>query len=155
MGMSEIVMREAAISDIADLRQLEQELIEFERTFDRFLHKTDVIYYDLDDLISNSKSIMYVAEVGSEIVACGYAQLRESKSFITSEQHCYLGFIYVKPDFRGQGLSRRIVEALSEWAMGQGVSHFLLDVYSDNSGAIRAYEKFGFKPRSTSMELMF
>jgi len=152
--MNEIDLREATNSDIPALRQLEQELIDFERPYDRFIRDSNVIYYDLNDLISSTKSIVILAEMGSEFVASGYGQIRESKSYITSEEHCYLGFIYVKLDYRGTGLSRRIVDMLVDWAKRQGIKHFLLDVYSDNSGAIRAYEKFGFKPRSVSMELM-
>ena len=152
--MNDVSIRKATLNDITALQQLEQELIEFERPFDRFLNDSGVIYYDLDALISNKESAVFVAESGAEVVASGYGQMRESKPYIASEQHCYLGFIYVKSDFRGQGLSRKIVETLINWAKSQGVGHFLLDVYSDNDGAIGAYEKFGFKPRSVSMELM-
>jgi len=152
--MSEIRLREATNTDIVALRQLEQELIEFKRPFDPFIRDADVIYYDLDSLVSSSNSTVFLAEINNKIVASGYGQIRESEPFIISDKHCYIGFIYVKPEFRGHGLSRRIVQTLTDWAKLQGVSHFLLDVYSDNSGAIRAYEKFGFKSRSVSMELM-
>jgi len=152
--MTDMRVREATIDDIDVLRSLEQELIEFERPFDQYLRSSGAIYYDLEELISSSRSILYVAEIDRTIVASGYGRIRESKSFLTSDHHCYLGFIYVKPEFRGEGLSRQVVEALIDWAKSQDIVHFFLDVYSDNSGAIRAYEKFGFKPRSVSMEMM-
>ena len=152
--MSEIVIREATCSDVAALRLLEQELIEFERPFDRFMLESDVTYYDLDSLISNTNSIVYLAAVDATVVASGYGKIVESKPFIKSDYHCYLGFIYVKPEYRGQGLARRVVQQLFEWANSQDVRHFLLDVYSENKGAISAYEKIGFNARSVSMELM-
>jgi len=49
--MSEISLRKATNTDIVALRQLEQELIEFERPFDPFIRDADVIYYDLDSLV--------------------------------------------------------------------------------------------------------
>lgn len=152
--MTEICVRKAIESDITVLRQLEQELIDFERPFDRYMRNADVIYYDLNGLVSSAESIVYLVEIESRVVASGYGQIRKSKPFIVSEHYCYLGFIYVKPDFRGRGVSQQILEKLIEWAKLRGVNHFQLDVYSENTAAISAYEKFGFKARSVNMEIM-
>jgi GNAT superfamily N-acetyltransferase len=151
--MKDISVREAIENDIAELRQLEQELIEFERSFDACIKEADVTYYDLASLIADSNSAVFVAESNAEIIASGYAQIRQSKSYLDPELYCYLGFIYVEPQSRGHGLSTKILDSLTDWARSLGVKYFCLDVYSENSGAIRAYQKYGFKPLTVKMEL--
>lgn len=153
IDMTDVILREATENDISALRQLEQELIEFERPFDRCIIDSNITYYDLASLITSSDSVIVVADVNAEIVACGYAQIRASKPCFTPETHCYLGFIYVKPQSRGKGLSRQIIDSLTNWAKSCDVRYFLLDVYSENSGAVSAYQRFGFKPLSLKMEL--
>lgn len=152
--MNNVAVREATEDDLNVLRQLEQELIDFERPFDSCLKTSAITYYDLPALISDSNSIVIVAESGSEVIASGYAQILESKPYLNSEMHCYLGFIYVKPEARGNGWSRKIVDSLTGWSQSRGVNHFLLDVYSENSCAINAYQRFGFAPRTVMMELV-
>jgi ribosomal protein S18 acetylase RimI-like enzyme len=50
-------------------------------------------------------------------------------------------------------LNRKIIDRLIVWSIDQGVSNHYLEVYSGNSSAIRAYEKFGFKPCLIEMKL--
>jgi len=140
-------IREATLDDLSSLRSLEQKLIEIERPFD------SCPYYDLENLIVGPDSHVVAVDTGDKVVGSGYAQFRDSKSCFAPERHCYLGFIYVDQDFRGSGLAKGIIESLTEWAVSNGASYFLLDVYSANQAAIRAYEKYGFKTLSVKMEL--
>jgi len=146
-------IREATLDDLSSLRSLEQKLIEIERPFDSCLKEGLITYYDLENLIVSPDSHVVAVDTGDKVVGSGYAQFRDSKSCFAPERHCYLGFIYVDQDFRGSGLAKGIIESLTEWAVSNGASYFLLDVYSANQAAIRAYEKYGFKTLSVKMEL--
>jgi len=148
------LIRNATIADLSALLTLEQSIIDAERPFDSQIREGDTTYYDFDALISNPDSSVVVADTGNKIIGSGYAQIRESKECFTVESHCYLGFIFVVPEYRGTGVARRIIESLTEWGSSMGTDYFLLDVYSANTGAIRAYEKFGFKKLSVKMELV-
>jgi len=152
--LSNSVFREATIEDIPQLRKLEQRLIEAERPYDLSIKDENVSYYDLEDLVSNPDSHLIVAEVASEIAGSGYAQIRTSNSFHIHDKHCYLGFIYLEQEHRGKAIGQSIVNLLKEWGKCKGLHHFHLDVYAENSSAIRAYEKGGFKPLSVKMELI-
>ena len=147
-------LREATIDDLPCLLELEQGIIESERPYDPFIKEKDVSYYDIPKLLSDSESIVMLMESNDGIVGCGYAQIRESKIYVTHDKHCYLGFIYLQAQYRGQALGQRILDALKEWGVDRGVRHIQLGVYSDNIGAIRAYEKAGFKKVSVMMELV-
>lgn len=145
-------IREATLEDLSSLLTLEQNIIDSERPYDPFIREDNVTYYDIPELISNSDSYLAVVESNDVIVGSGYAQIRESKTYHTHESHCYLGFIYLEPDYRGKSVGRLIVENLKEWGIGRGMRHFHLNVYSENDSAIRAYEKAGFTKVSIKME---
>ena len=95
-----------------------------------------------------------MVELGGEIIGSGYAQIRSSKACHVHENHCYLGFIYLEPEQRGKAVGRAILDALKAWGVSKGMSHFQLNVYSENKSAIRAYEKAGFEKVSVLMELI-
>jgi hypothetical protein len=44
-----------------------------------------------------------------------------------------------------------VIEALRAWSQARGITELRLDVYSDNTRAIRAYEKAGFIPHLLHM----
>lgn len=138
--------RQAVIPDLNKLLILEQKVVEAERPFNSSIKNSKPKYYDLDKLISEDDSYLLVAEDEGVIVATGYSQIQLSKESLEHERHAYLGFMYVSPKYRGQGLNKNIIDRLITWSKNQGVNDHYLEVYSGNSSAIRAYEKFGFNP---------
>ncbi|MCO7175447.1 GNAT family N-acetyltransferase [Sporolactobacillus kofuensis] len=52
--------------------------------------------------------------------------------------------VYVHPDYRGQQISRKIIEYMIDAVKETGVTKIYLFVMTDNEPAIRAYKKFGF-----------
>ena len=145
--------REAKINDIPKLLELEQCVVEAERPFNASIKSEGAYYYDLEQLITSDNALLLVVEIGNEIAATGYAQIRDSKPSLVHEQHSYLGFMYVSPQFRGQGINSILIEKLIEWSKLKGVNTFYLDVYSENQSAIKAYEKVGFKSSLVEMKL--
>lgn len=53
--------------------------------------------------------------------------------------------VAVHPAYRGQGLSRRMLETLLREARADGVEEFTLEVRAGNETAIGLYESFGFR----------
>lgn len=148
-----IQLRAASPADKPALLALEQDMIEAERPFNTTLKAGDTYYYDLDHFINDDQTLLLVAEVSGEIIATGYLQIRTSKPSLKHEREGYLGFIFVIDAYRGQGVSKRIMQQLIDWAKAQGVHDFYLDVYARNQSAIRAYEKLGFEASSVAMKL--
>ncbi len=145
--------RHATISDIDALLTLEQGVVEAERPFNSVIKAHGARYYDIPDLIASDNSCLLIADVEGSIVATGYVQIRQSKSALVHDVHGYLGFMYVAPEYRGQGLNKQMMDRLITWAEGHGVNDFYLDVYSANQSAITAYEKAGFQPSLLEMKL--
>lgn len=152
--MAEYKFREATNDDMPGLLRLEQEIIEAERPYHQFLRNENVTYYNFPELIADSDSYLIVAEFENRIVGSGYAQKRSSRPCFEHNNHCYLGFIYLERELRGKGLGAKVIEELKEWGLSRGLSHFQLNVYTENKSAIRAYEKAGFSKVTSLMELV-
>ena len=149
--MDEIKIRKASLGDMEELLAFEQDLIKIERPFDPTIKADPVNYYDLKGMLTAPHVEVVIAEVNSKIIASGYARIDRSKPFLKHENHAYLGFMYVLPEFRGQGLNKKIIDTLKKWAVTQGINEFRLEVYYDNVSAIKAYEKIGFSRYSLEM----
>lgn len=54
--------------------------------------------------------------------------------------------LVVHTDFRGQGLSHRLLEFVENQAAAMGCCKVTLEVLTENVVAKKSYEKFGFKP---------
>ena len=151
--MNKIIIKKASHKDLPCLRKLEQALVDAERPFSTSIKDKDVIYYDLEKLIRSDTSYVLVAVDNGVIIGSGYVDIRQSKVYATHEQHGYLGFMYVEPEYRGKGLNKKIMDGLIVWCKGKGIDDFYLHVYQKNEPAIRAYEKMGFTPSLVEMKL--
>ena len=147
------ITRKATPSDLPTLLLFEQEIIKAERPFDPTIRPDPVRYYDLEGMLEDPQVEVQVAEADGKLVGVGYARVSESRHFLNHTQHAYLGFMYVVPAHRGTGVIQRILEVLKEWAFSRGLTELRLEVYSENTNAIRAYEKAGFMPLMTEMRL--
>ena len=51
----------------------------------------------------------------------------------------------IAPEFRGQGIGRRLMDATIEGARAAGLTRIGLEVFSSNTNAISLYERYGFE----------
>ncbi|MDR3692991.1 GNAT family N-acetyltransferase [Mucilaginibacter sp.] len=151
--MDKIIIRKAVHSDLNTLFEFEQGIVTTERPFDSTLKEGEIHYYDLEAMIGAEDVQLLVAECNGELAGSGYARIEDVKDYLKHPQHAYLGFMYVKPAFRGKGVNQMIIAALKEWCRERNVTEMRLEVYDDNRGAIKAYEKAGFKKLLVWMRL--
>ena len=145
--------RAANSTDLSQLLEIEQCLIDFERPFNLSLKSKNAIYCDFPHLISDADSYLLVVELSGKIIGTGYAQIRDSKKALIHPKHSYMGFIFVSPEHRGRALNQKIMDRLIEWSQSKRVNDFYLSVYSQNESALKAYGKAGFKPCLVEMKL--
>ncbi len=149
-----MLIRKATIEDLPVLLQFEQGIITAERPFDSTLKPDPISYYDLKAFIITTDVQVLVAEIDGEIAGSGYARIKKTpENYYDFENYAYLGFMYVLPAYRGMGVNQAIIEELKKWAVEQGLTEIRLEVYNDNIGAIKAYEKAGFKKRMIEMRI--
>ena len=151
--MDHLSIRAATIEDLNTLLEFEQGVIEAERPLDIFLDDGKLHYYNIPELISAKHIQLLVAVYNDELVASGYVRIENSKHYHKNPQHGYVGFMYVKPSFRGQRISNLILKSLKDWAKAKNLNELRLDVYSNNTRAIKAYERFGFTKSLVNMRM--
>lgn len=148
-----IEIRKAVETDIEILLSFEQGIVDVERPFDTTLKEGEIHYYDLIELIRSKKAEVLLAVTNNEIVGSGYAKILPAKPYQKYAEYAYLGFMYVKPSFRGQGINQKILHGLMDWARSQNLTEVRLEVYDENIMAKKAYLKTGFKPNFLEMRL--
>lgn len=151
--MSEITTRSAIAVDLETLYRFEQGIITAERPFDNTLKEGHINYYDLAAMIDAPDVELAVATDGDRIVGSGYARIADSKVYLKHQQHTYLGFMYVEPEYRGRGVNQKVIDHLKQWAISKGITEMRLDVYHDNLPAMKAYEKYGFAKLLVEMRM--
>jgi len=113
-------------------------------------HETEHLELDRERLLGGVRSILgdpakgvyWVAESGGRVI--GQMMITYEWSDWRNGNFWWIQSVYVHPDFRGQGVFRRIYEHVLERARASsGVCGLRLYVESDNESAQRTYEKMG------------
>ena len=151
--MNKISIRTANLKDLETLLEFEQGVVAAERPLDPFLGDGKLSYYNIPELITNEDIYFIVATSNNQLVASGYLRIENSKHYHKNPKHGYIGFIFVKPAFRGNKISNLILESLKDWAVKKDLKELRLDVYSNNSAAIKSYERFGFTKILVNMKM--
>ncbi|MEM1358408.1 MAG: GNAT family N-acetyltransferase [Bacteroidota bacterium] len=146
-----ITLRPATREDLPTLLEFEQGIILAERPMDPTLRSDPISYYDIGELIDREDAEVLVAVDGDLLVGSGYVKEKASRHYVQPAVHAFLGFMYVRPEYRGQGINGRVTEALLNWARTRGLTEARLTVYTKNPGAIRAYDKVGFEQHLIEM----
>ena len=151
--MKEFKIRTATLEDLSILLQFEQGIITAERPYDSTLEEDPISYYNLKKLVESSDAEVVVAICEKEIVGAGYLSIEKPKPYLKFEHYGHLGFMFVKPEFRGNGINKMVMDNLIAWAKNRNLTEVRLNVYSDNASAIRAYEKAGFESLMINMRM--
>lgn len=148
-----IEIRKAIETEISTLLSFEKGIVEVERPFDSTLKDGEIHYYDLLELIKSENAEVLVAVINGEIIGSGYAKIAPAKPYEKFEEYAHLGFMYVRPAFRGQGINKIILQKLIDWAKSRQITEARLEVYNENTTAKNSYLKAGFKPALLEMRL--
>ena len=70
---------------------------------------------------------------------------------MTGLKHGYVYDIFVKEEFRGKGIGKKLLEEAESYCREKRYSRILLMVSVNNVEAIRLYNKMGFKAEQTYM----
>jgi ribosomal protein S18 acetylase RimI-like enzyme len=145
-------IRQAAKKDFETLEAFQQQSAEYVKPFDPTLKKEGRIeYYNIQDLIQSKNVNFLVVEKDNKIVACGYGEIKDASKFMEEKKLGYIGFMFVLEEFRRKGISKLILDELFKWFKEKKIKDITLKAYSENTNAIKSYEKYGFKPIVTIM----
>ena len=132
-------LRAAEPRDVPAIVGLIGELAEFEH----LTHLLQVTPETLRPHLFGPKPVAeaVVGEVGGELVA--FALFFTNFSTFLGKPGLYLEDLYVKPEHRGRGLGRAMLEHLGALAVERDCGRFEWSVLDWNENAIRFYERMG------------
>lgn len=138
--MTQIIEAYDHIDDIKSLfSEYTNMLVTIDPSFSLYL---DIQHYDDEALDPAAKYALpngrlYLALHGGKVAGC--IALRP-----LSDDRCELKRLYVRPQFRGNGIAGMLCERILEDAVKTGYREIYLDTLPELSDAIRLYEKLGF-----------
>ena len=140
-----IVIRSWEKSDLASIRSITWGA--WISTYSSFIPESDLRSYF--DIHYTEKSLLrmfddpsmhgFIAEMDGQ--AAGYGRLFSSRD----EGRLYVSSLYFLPEFEGQGMGRRLLEAAERYATEKGLEELWIGVMVKNRGALDFYRKVGFQ----------
>ncbi|SMQ78132.1 Acetyltransferase, GNAT family [Bacillus sp. OV166] len=82
----------------------------------------------------------------------GWILIGASKDQFTDKMNGFIYELFVRDEFRGNGISKRLMRTAIDHLRQDGYSEVRLSAFAGNQ-AIKLYEKMGFKIRTVSMSL--
>lgn len=163
------MIREMDIKDREDIDRMQFELQKYFSEIDQ-THES-LPYKDMDDAhrymqkmlddVKNMNGKVFVSEEDGQVV--GFIQgviieHRKGGDEIYDLSHKpskdgWIGLLFVKPEFRGSGVGRELLDKMKEYFKSEECTSIRLLVLSDNIHAVNVYEKSGFLRHDLEMVL--
>lgn len=98
-------------------------------------------------IITESKKDILVAQCDVQLLGFALVLMTHTPPYRCFVPHPYADLLdlAVLPDARGNGLGTLLLQAVKGWAKAYGADYLELDALSNNQGAIRLYEREGFR----------
>jgi putative acetyltransferase len=105
--------------------------------FNTALYPAESNHFDPPEALARGRCIFLVVEQDGAAVGCGAAK------------HCggwaEIKRMYLKPEVRGTGLAKLMLERLLDWAKGEGLTIARLETGNASHGALNLYRRAGFE----------
>jgi len=113
-------------------------ILELEAELDPLYPRASRHGYSVDKLIAQGV-IFFVIRCDGAPAGCGGVQL-------FGAEYGELKRMYVRPQWRGLGLAKQLLERLEDYARGQQIGLLRLETGIHQHAAIRLYERMGYQP---------
>jgi ribosomal protein S18 acetylase RimI-like enzyme len=98
------------------------------------------------------RNIIWVADDGGQVVGFLVARLKDGND-VRPVSSAELESLYIQQDRRNGGHGAALVQHFLGWAKEAGAGRAVVHAYTANTAAIRFYERFGMRPKSTMLDL--
>lgn len=104
------------------------------------LYPAENVYaLDISSLCHPSVLFAVVRDADGAPIGCG--------AIVIKPEYGEVKRMYIRPQARGQGIARRLVEALEAKAVQNGCRRFMLETGPTMPGALALYERMGYQRR--------
>lgn len=143
----EISIRLIRESDLADFKALRLEALRehpeaFATDYDESLRQPDSHWIDrVKNAVNSPGGCIVLAESGGELAGLA-GVVRDTR--VKVRHHAMIWGVYVRPRYRGQKLTDRLIAGALNWCRSNEVRIVRLTVVTCNGPAIRSYLRCGF-----------
>ena len=103
---------------------------------------------EFSEIVGDGKHIaLAVKDENNCIMGFGIATLKEKSGMVDGLKTAYVEDIFVRKEYRRQGIAKKIFEQLEKRAKEQGAERIDLMVWSFNEAALKLYQSLGMKPQ--------
>lgn len=134
-----LIIRNAKESDIQNIIGLIKELAEFEKLF----HLVKITETDMKNVLFGENKFVQVLLAEYEGILAGQALFFNNFSTFLGKPGIYLEDLYVKPDFRGKGIGKALLDKLISIAKEKNYGRVEWCVLDWNKSAIDFYKGLG------------
>ncbi len=139
---SSLAVRPAMPADIPQILAFIRELAEYEKLAHEAVATSEQMQAHLFGARPYAEVI--IAEVDGE--SAGFALFFHNFSTFTGQPGIYLEDLFVRPQFRGAGVGKRLISQVAKIAVERNCSRFEWSVLDWNEPAIRFYRSLGASP---------
>lgn len=139
-----INIREAQLSDIVQFRELRLAALQDSPTAfsaDYQINLNQPMSFWEGRVTPDEHGKLFFAEYESQLI--GMTGIRQGESPKT-EHGGYIWGIFVRPEWRGLHIAEAFIDLCIDWAMSKRMSIVKLGVMTNNTAAVRCYERCGF-----------
>ena len=152
-------IRFACDRDIPGMIELLKQVGEVHHRIRPDLFRSGAQKYDeaaLSALLKDASRPILIAELDGKVA--GYAfcilQITENDPVLCDRKVLYIDDLCVEETLRGHGIAGALYQKVLDYARQLHCDAVTLNVWSGNDGAMRFYEKSGFKPQKVGMEVI-
>ena len=145
LDMSDYLTRNYAPADWQEYRDIRLQSLQdspaaFGTTYAEAAKYPDSLWQSRLENVSTAHDCPVVAELNGHPVGHAWGRIEPS-----CKDEAHLFQMWVAPEHRGNGVSRRMLDAVIDWSVAQKTSSVVLSVTCGNSPAIKLYESAGFQ----------
>ncbi|MBK8025625.1 MAG: GNAT family N-acetyltransferase [Chloroflexi bacterium] len=150
--MMDVIIRAAETSDMDAIARMWMELVDHHQLLDPRLPpaaKDGARRYAvrLEERLDDPTTRVLIAEADGKVAGYILAMIVDMLSdLFMQETTGFVADIYVRPELRGLGIGRALVESLQDWFRESGVRYYEWHVASENAEGKAFWESLGGKP---------
>ena len=95
-------------------------------------------------MLENDRELVVIAYIDN--LAVGYCTGLVTKSMCYRQHRLDVEALYVKANYRKQGIGKALLASIEQRGISLGIGHFHINVYPDNGIALELYSKQGYIP---------
>ncbi|MCI5591883.1 MAG: GNAT family N-acetyltransferase [Oscillospiraceae bacterium] len=155
--MSDIVIRRAEEKDLQKVDELLFQVNKVHSDARPDLFKPGAKKYtdaELKEIFQNDKTPVFVACINGEVVGYAFCIFKQfvNDNNLTDIKTLYIDDLCVDENVRGRHIGTALYEYVLSYAKQNGFYNVTLNVWADNPGAVKFYEKIGLRVQKIGME---